>query len=168
MEEKNIYAPPEADIEVPHSGPVLASRGARLGGAVLDSLIGMVLYSPVWFLTDFWERSASGNITTAETMGYAFLGIVIFLLANGYLMANHGQTIGKRLVGTRIVSHDSHQILPFWKLVLLRFLPVNLVAAIPVANLLVTVDALFIFGKRWRCLHDLIASTIVIKADSGR
>ena len=51
------------------------------------------------------------------------------------------------------------------RIVLLRMVPMSIVAYIPfVGGLLNLVDILFIFGRDRRCIHDLIADTIVVQA----
>mgnify|MGYP002787798774 FL=1 len=81
-----------------------------------------------------------------------------------------GWTIGKRLVGIRIVRTDGSRASParlFW----LRMFPLAFGLVIPfVGWLVLLIDALFIFGAAQRCLHDLAADTIVVTAreDSRR
>ena len=49
--------------------------------------------------------------------------------------------------------------------IFLRVVPVVLISMIPfIGNLINLVDPLLIFGKERRCLHDLIADTIVVNA----
>ena len=106
------------------------------------------------------------NITLVETFVFAVLGLAIFAILHGYLLMKYGQTIGKRLVGTRIVSVHTGRIIPFWKVFFVRYLPVSIAAQVPLAGqLLVIINYLFIFRKDKRCIHDLIAGTRVIKAN---
>ena len=95
-----------------------------------------------------------------------FVGIVAFVALNGYLLATSGQSIGKRIVGTRIVSVHDGKILPFGKVIGLRYLPFWVIAQVPFIGQVITglVDPLFIFRGDKRCLHDLVAGTKVIKA----
>jgi len=87
----------------------------------------------------------------------------VFLLLNGYLLAKYGQTVGKKLVGTRIVSHVDERILPLGRVFGLRYLPLSIIAQIPVVGGFVgIIDGLFIFRKDKRCIHDLIAGTKVV------
>jgi len=52
-----------------------------------------------------------------------------------------------------------------WKLICVRalFFPVLFLAVVPSLTLLPVLDQALIFGKRRRCLHDLVAGTIVVR-----
>ncbi len=91
------------------------------------------------------------------------LGFIGFILLNGYYLKKDSQTIGKRIVGIRIVDMDN-QILTLGKILVLRYLLIRIAAMIPFAGgLYGFVDMLFIFRQNRRCLHDLIAGTKVVK-----
>ena len=96
-----------------------------------------------------------------ETM-FLGIGLVAFLILHGYLLYTRGQTIGKVVVKTKIVDLDGN--LPnFGNIFVLRYLILVLVAQIPViGNIIAIVNALFIFGRERRCLHDYIAGTRVV------
>ena len=167
MDEKNIYAPPQSTLETQSSNDQveLASRWYRLWGALIDGLIAMVIWLPVLYLTDYWERALEGQLTLIETTISGILGFLLFILLHSYLLAKNGQTIGKMVVGTKIVSVTSNEILPLGKVLLLRYLPISVVTQLPmVGQFFVLVDSLAIFSKEKRCVHDLIAGTKVIKA----
>lgn len=89
--------------------------------------------------------------------------LLVFLLAHGYFLARYGQTIGKRLLGMRIVAYASHQRLPLWRLVTLREGFLYTVVLIPgVGPVIALINALAIFITDHRCLHDLLAGSAVI------
>jgi uncharacterized RDD family membrane protein YckC len=89
----------------------------------------------------------------------------VYVVVNGYFLATRGQTVGKMMVGIRIVSADTGEILPLWRVLVLRFLPVQLIQIVPgIGPVLWLVDTLFIFGDARRCVHDYVAGTIVIAA----
>jgi uncharacterized RDD family membrane protein YckC len=74
-----------------------------------------------------------------------------------------GQTIGKKIVGIRIVDLDNN-VPALAKILGLRYLPTRAAALIPIMGSIYSlVDALFIFFPNRRCLHDLIAGTKVVK-----
>ena len=164
MDKENVYAPPNSDVEISTDGPPLASRWDRLWGALIDGIIAMIVAFPVMYMMGYWEKAMAQTITVTETILLGVFGLAMFAILHGYLLAKYGQTIGKKLVGTRIVSSTSNEILPFWKVFLIRYLPVSVTAQIPLAGqFLVIIDYLFIFRKSKRCIHDLIAGTKVIK-----
>ncbi len=167
MDKDNVYAPPEADLITPSGELHLASRWSRFWGAMIDGIIGMAINFPLMYFTGFWGKAVAEALTVTETILMGAFGLVMFVILHGYLLAKHGQTIGKKLVGTRIVSTTSNQILPFGRLLILRYLPTFLAAQIPlVGPFLLFINYLFIFTKRKRCAHDLIAGTKVIKIEA--
>ncbi len=164
MSDENPFAPPESDVTVDQSGE-LASRGVRLGAAVIDGLIALLVIWPAMAAFGYWDRALAGPPAPADTILLGGLALVIFVLLHGYLLANYGQTIGKRILGTRIVSIEDDSILPFWKVISYRYLTVWVVTLIPlVGTIFSLVDPLFIFRDDRRCVHDLIAGTKVIVA----
>ena len=92
------------------------------------------------------------------------VGQALFLILNGMLLAKHGQTIGKAIIGVKIVDTQQNAV-GFAKLYVLRYLTIVFISMIPVVgSLLNLLNILFIFGKERRCLHDRIAGTIVVVA----
>jgi uncharacterized RDD family membrane protein YckC len=145
---------------------VLAGRGQRLGGALLDSLIAFLVTLPVMFIAGVFKQIGDGEaMSLGQQVFFFFFGLVLFLVINGYLLAKRGQTVGKMIAGTRIVSHETGQIVSLGRVFCLRLLPLSFVSQIPViGGLCALVDTLFIFRQDRRCIHDLIAGTTVIKA----
>ena len=83
---------------------------------------------------------------------------------NGYLLAKRGQTIGKVIVGTRIVDVADGRVPKLVRSLGVRYGTIWLVSLIPfVGGLLSLLDALVIFRRDRRCLHDLSAGTKVVK-----
>jgi uncharacterized RDD family membrane protein YckC len=166
MNEESRYAPPKADVADVSDGEAnLASRGLRLGGAIIDGIISWAVMFPLMYFTGFFQSAMAGTVNFGAQITLSAAGIVLFLLLNGYLLSKRGQTIGKRLVGTRIVGVPDEQILPLGKVFALRYLPIWVAALVPfIGNIVVLVDILFIFRGDRRCLHDLIAGTKVVNA----
>ena len=92
-------------------------------------------------------------------------GQVIFLLLQGYLLVNQGQTIGKYLLKIRIVDRDTHQKPAFGDLYLRRYFLIELLELISTWVMFIfrIVDFLFLFKDDRRTIHDMVANTIVIK-----
>ena len=130
--------------------------------------------SPV--VRELWDRSLEGNRSTAGlafTERAANLQIVIVLLAAALWfayevpsVANTGQTIGKRLLGIRVVRLDQPQRLGFgrsfrrWNTMGLP----TLLWCCGIGFVLQIVDALFVaFDRPLRqALHDKSALTVVV------
>jgi uncharacterized RDD family membrane protein YckC len=144
----------------------LASRWKRLGGALLDSLIAMAISVPVMMVAGVFKQITQGQqMTIGQRVFFFAFGLVVFFIVNGYLLAKHGQTVGKKLVGTRIVRVADESLLPLGHVFGLRYLPLSVITQVPIAgNIFALVDCLFIFRKDKRCIHDLIAGTKVINA----
>lgn len=167
MSEQNIYQAPQSTVldDVASEGQ-LASRWARLGAAILDALILMVVVVPIALMLGMFEAimqaaETGGTMSFQYTVTMAFVGLAAFLGLNGYLLAKNGQTLGKKLVNIRIVDMQGERV-HFGKLIGLRYLPVWVLNYVPVGNLLVLVNYLFIFRSDKRCVHDLIAGTQVV------
>jgi uncharacterized RDD family membrane protein YckC len=125
---------------------------ARMGGvaSIMEALRG-----------PFMQQQAFILRFTIETF---LLGQLVFLILNGYLLLRRGQTIGKLAMSTKITGMDGS--LPnFTKIYVLRYFVIGAFRQVPLIGGLITlVDALVIFGKDRRCLHDYIAGTQVIGA----
>jgi uncharacterized RDD family membrane protein YckC len=162
------YAPPTAAVaDVSDGSAALAGRGTRLAAAVID---GSILLALLWLAGKatpwniFDESMADAGFL--ELIGVQLMSIALFMLVNGWLLATRGQTVGKRVLGLRIVRSDGSQA-DALRLIGVRYALCWLVAAIPfVGNIFSLVDALAIFRESRQCLHDTIADTIVIKNGS--
>ena len=171
MDDQNPYSAPESRVSSRAEGEIqLATRWERLGGAIVDTILTLLITMPLlFFFTDYISKvMAQEEIPTSETIYINLFSTLLFFALNGYFLTCYGQTIGKRVVGTKIVSVVDHKILPFWKVVTLRYLPLTAIEIIPIPilpGILSIVNVLFIFREDKRCVHDHIAGTIVIKAD---
>ncbi len=155
----NPYAAPKAILG---NGPddaeaALAPRYQRLRAAIIDYLIYLV-------------AGAVGGLTMAVTqrMGAAIVaGLLVFFAIvawNAVLLARHGQTVGKKASGIRVVRTDGSDA-GFARLFFLRAVVTWIITALPtIGQLFWLVDMLFIFREDRRCLHDLMADTKVVEA----
>ena len=98
----------------------------------------------------------------SQTIILSSVGYVFFILIHGYFLKKNGQTIGKKVVGTKIVKLDG-SLPSFWSIVIRRYMLIGIVSLIPVLGSKINlIGILLIFGKRKRCLHDYIAGTVVV------
>lgn len=166
--EHNPYEAPAAPVADPALGVhgELADRMQRFLAALVDGLIGLAFGVAIaWALGiyDYMFQRPPVQPPTGLVYASSAIGFAAFLALHGYFLKTYGQTIGKRVIGTRIVGLDGN-ILPFARLILLRYLPVQVVVLIPIVGSIVAlVDVLFVFRDDRRCLHDLIAGTRVVK-----
>ena len=164
----NPYSAPQVSMEnEPHEGPELAGRGARLGAAIIDSIIlGIVVVVPmVFILGGFSEYVSTINDSVFKwKFIMSVLGFMAFMLINGVFLARDGQSIGKKLVGIKIVRSDGSKA-DLSVIVLRRMLPVYVAQWVPYAGPLAQfADVLCIFRESRKCLHDDIADTKVVNA----
>jgi len=134
--------------------------------ALIDGLVQSVVVLPLQFAFGVYDGFPRIQpLGPLKTIAWTATGFVIYLAFNAYLLNKNAQTIGKRIMGIRIVNHDDGQKTPLGRLLLLRVLPVQIVAVIPyVGSVAAMIDALLIFRKNQRCLHDQIAGTDVVQA----
>jgi uncharacterized RDD family membrane protein YckC len=160
------YAPPRAAVnDVPEAtdGLVLGSRGQRLLAAVIDVMVSLAAFFLARAVTP-WDPFAETRDYFSLSLRDPAMGFVLFLLLNGYLLATQGRTIGKRLIGLRIVRSDGSPV-SFGRMIGLRYGVFSLLNVLPALGQLVgIVDSLCIFRASRRCLHDELADTVVIKA----
>jgi uncharacterized RDD family membrane protein YckC len=167
----NRYAPPRALVDEPSllEGELApATRGQRFGGAFIDGLIAMAISVPVliaMYGTQFFLAARGGP--TAMLGGVA-LYAALYLALQSWFLYTAGQTLGKKVMGTRIVRTDGSRA-EFARLLILRQGLPMVINLIPfVGKLFTLVDVLFIFGAPRRCVHDYIADTVVVSAASSR
>ena len=156
------FAPPQArvdDVVVEGSGEQLASRGLRFLGALID---GLVVGGLAWLLG---KLPGFDFMFTSETfrLKAVALSLVLFLIVQGWLLVTHGQTIGKKVLGMRIVRTDGSAADVTRVLVLRYGIGFVLNVVTMVGGLYGIVDGLLIFRGSHQCLHDTIADTKVIK-----
>lgn len=162
----NPYQPPVAEAEPPLDPGMqrLASRGSRFGAALIDSIAALAVNGVLLWATGLFDEMMRNPNDLSLVLTTSAMGFVVWLVIQiAFLRA--GQTLGKRIVGIRMVDYQTGKPASLGTLVFLRYLPVQVVAAIPVVgNILPLVDVLFIFGAEQRCVHDLIAGTKVVQA----
>jgi uncharacterized RDD family membrane protein YckC len=184
-DQPNRYAAPQSEVEdVKDDTEVgeLAGRGERLGASLLDGLIfGVAVWLPMLIGFGFggfrmlMEMIRNGGQTAggdevfnwaALFTGFAFAGIgfLIVLSINIYFVVKNRQTIGKKLVGIKVVRSDG-SLVSIARLFWLRNFVAGLPGGIPYLGYLYSLARyLMIFGEQRRCIHDYIADTIVVKA----
>jgi uncharacterized RDD family membrane protein YckC len=146
----------------------LASRADRFVGAFID---GVIVGIPTLIvgvalgigLVLFVDPDSVMFQVAASVLGLV-LGMGVFVAIQGYLLAHYGQTIGKRIVKTQILTDDD-KLLPLGRMLLLRYLPLWLLSSIPynIGFVFPIINALAIFRSSRKCIHDDIAGTKVVK-----
>lgn len=173
----NRFAPPNARLAEPASladAPVLAGRGMRLLAVILDGLLNSLIFLPIYFLVGGASMMAFDPQTPPAPM--AVMGTMIKAMLPGYLIAGviqgfsmhaFGGTLGKKLLGLRIVRTDGSRA-GFVRLFFGRGAVSVLPGFIPlIGALYLLIDTLVIFRDSRQCLHDQIADTLVVTAGSS-
>jgi uncharacterized RDD family membrane protein YckC len=161
----------------------LANRWQRLMATLLDGitvmpamlLISKALDSEVFaerlqkLPPETWAATYNQHIndTVAAHPERFYLPVAIFIglgLINATLLTLRGQTLGKWFTGLRIVKFQTGLNPGFISAVLLRSIAISLLYNAPYVGLGILVfDIACIFRPDKRCLHDLIADTMVIR-----
>jgi uncharacterized RDD family membrane protein YckC len=165
-------------------GDILASPGRRAAAFSLDFVFNMfvllagILLAFIVMLLFFGSVNTDGitdeEVTLLSGAGgmlsiccvvFSFFAFQIFQII---LLCSTGQTLGKRLIGIRIVTLRSGQIPSFGAVYLLRsFLP-GMVYSLPIIGFVsLLVDVLFIFREDHRCVHDYLAGTKVVVTEKN-
>lgn len=174
----NPYQPTGMNYQpTPNLAPVgtaqLASLGQRLMGAILDSFLPGLFVLPgyIMFIVGIvmaenqreQGMDVGAPIVSILGMVIIFLGFIVTLGIQIYLLATRSQTLGKYIMKTQVVDFDSGQPADFVHCAILRILVNSLICGIPcVGFIYFIVDTCYIFRDDRRCIHDLIASTTVI------
>lgn len=179
----------------PH-GLALAHVGSRFVARIVDALALLLLsaIANAWFAIQFWQefgpywaelwrRAAAGETSTegmpvlSDSAGTLLLAMCIAVTAVWFAYevpatANSGQTLGKRLLGIKVVRLESAQPLGFGR-ALRRWsrlgLPTLLWYCCGVGLLLQVVDCLFAAIDRplHQAIHDKTAATVVVQVPNA-
>ncbi|HWM37889.1 MAG TPA: RDD family protein [Streptomyces sp.] len=147
--------------------PPLASRGKRLLARIIDALIiGIPLGLIMWLAQGDWE----GDWESGDSGGtYAQQGIytLVYLIYEGLMLTNSGQTIGKKLMKIRVALLSDGAVprgMPGW----IRTLVYHVPPLVPCVGFVFWLaNVLFCtWDKPYRqCLHDKAAKTVVVATD---
>ncbi|MFF5260726.1 RDD family protein [Actinomadura viridis] len=148
----------------------LASRWARLGALILDDILLAVVTGIVTLPFYDWDRTFNPVTGTSIYWGPGnasgnLLALLIVFLYYWLLTARWGQTLGKKVLGIRVVREQDGGAISSgasaWRY------GVQLLLAIP-CGLGTLLDALWIFwDPRKQTIHDKAAQTLVVKVRPG-
>lgn len=136
------------------SALVPASRSSRLAAQLINGVATLVPAAPV-FLIGVLDEELATFLLSGVALGFLALACI-----QVYLLGTRGQSLGKLAMGIRIVSKDGTPA-GLFALVFLRIIVPQFIAAF--CGLFSLIDALSIFSADSRCIHDVIASTIVVR-----
>jgi uncharacterized RDD family membrane protein YckC len=170
--------------------PALAEWWQRLLARLVDGVILLILTSPLWgaaLLSLFRrvQRLASqypdlsqpaaarafstgvSQMMTGMTGTFLLLGLSVAAVSFGYDWLQHGlwgQTIGKRVMGTKVVTADTRAPIS-GQTAGTRAAVYALVPAVPSVGALFALvnESWLLWDPRRQCLHDKAARTVVVK-----
>ena len=142
----------------------LADLGKRFLGALVDGLVGLILVGPGYVLMLLGQSGGSqpGALFYVGVL-LLMVGSLAAMVIQIYLLYTRSQTIGKYVMKTQIVDYQTGQRADLVHAFVLRLFVNGLIGAIPCIGLIYTItDICFIFRQDRRCIHDLLASTVVV------
>jgi uncharacterized RDD family membrane protein YckC len=159
----------------------LAERGTRLLAASIDELILLGIALPMVFgavpaLITLVSGGTDPQLLDTSDILHAMLAgrgtiitvvaLIAWCIVTAWFVAANGQSIGKRLVGIKVVRTDGSPA-SFARIFLLRNVVNGLPNLLPyIGWLYQLVDPLLIYQDSRQCLHDRIADTIVVRCAS--
>jgi uncharacterized RDD family membrane protein YckC len=166
----NPYAAPASNVlRTPGAAEAfeLADRGTRLGASFIEGFVFLLAASPMIIAVSAMDSASSTDEAAAPNLaliglgGVLLLGVAIYQLV---MLATRGQSIGKRMLGIRIVTHPDGANPGGVKTILLRGFVPGIISNIPLLGPIFSlVNICFIFREDRRCIHDLMAGTQVVK-----
>ena len=171
--EINPYLSPVVPSGLPEGsyrpGRELASRLKRLLGAIIDfGFLALAVVVASQF-AQFAERFDQGSVLSIklDSLGPLF-AIFAAVFIQGCLLFARSQSIGKLIVGTQVFGYSTGRRASFSQSFFVRFLLSGIFSVLSVLGAVYfVVDSLFIFGEERRCLHDLLADTMVVEISAG-
>jgi uncharacterized RDD family membrane protein YckC len=172
--EKPVYQPPPAEpaAQPPPPALPLASWWSRAGAYLLDTVAMLAVATVAFFLA--WAISADAGragIIAAIAYGggeYFVRGVIYAPLLMRREGAHNGQTLGKQLVGIRVVRENG-QPMDYGAALVRQWLVITLLIQVVggafTGGLATIIDYLWpLWDERNRAVHDIIASTLVFRA----
>jgi uncharacterized RDD family membrane protein YckC len=170
--------------------PALAEWWQRLLARLVDGVILVILTSPLWVTAllslfrrvqrlasqypDLSQPAAAqafntgvSQMMTGMTGTFLLLGLGVAAVSFGYDWIQHGlwgQTIGKRVMGTKVVTADTRAPIS-GQSACGRAAVYALIPAVPSVGALFALvnESWLLWDPRRQCLHDKAASTVVVK-----
>ncbi|GII61279.1 hypothetical protein Skr01_13640 [Sphaerisporangium krabiense] len=161
------------------AGPAVAARRHRLLAMLIDGVLLFLLNLVLIALLEPGLFGGSAAGADSDSSGgslalffgnpfhdpYWFTDLLLSVIAALYFWGTHvrwGRTLGKKLCGIKVVSLDGGPLTS--RQAGVRAASYSVVVMVPYIGLaLALADQLWIVGPGKRCLHDLLAGTVVIQ-----
>ena len=159
---------------------ILATRASRLAAKILDLFffiaiifIGLVIASIsgemsfadlyMWILemqTNEISTSVNYNPGVFQIL-LILLSFIAVIMIQGKLLIRDGQTIGKKIIGIKIINAYTLGKVKWFNIIFIRWIFFEILSVLPYGTIIVLTDALFIFRKNRKCIHDMLSGTVV-------
>lgn len=179
------------DIAHMHKQLDLASVGSRILAKLIDFVLFMLASLPLYLafynspnFDKFMKMAESGKTILSSsdinqlltgipqsTMVLTDILVLGLLVAQTLLLTRRGQTIGKMVMGIRILDIKSNAIPKFTNLILLRTIVTNIIYSLSVVGLIfLIVDLVMMLSDKnnRQSLHDKMAGTYVVIANDNQ
>lgn len=137
---------------------------APIKSRILASLIDLSIGVLALLLATFTLSQSRGNALSILGVFVSIaivLGVIVYQAVS---LSSTGQTVGKMVMRLRVVNFSDASNPGFVKAVLMRWWLPSLIYPIPYLGWAFWfADGLLVFKKNRRCLHDLMASTMVVQ-----
>ncbi len=167
------FLPPETPLNQAYDDGtravrVLSGAGRRLGARVLDAIIltvGAFVVGGIGFGLGYaidGDRHDPGPVAITIMVVFGVLAFAWLILYEPFFLWQRGATPGKLAVGIRVVRTADGRNWPSFGMSLWRYVFQFLIGLVPFGGL---VDVLWLLWDRplHQCLHDKVASTVVIR-----
>lgn len=161
---ENPYLAPNSNLtELLIGNALIASRLKRFSAFVIDFIIYFISALPFYIVkVEVFNAKEVSNLTTSILS--MLWSIIMFVLLNGFLIKEYGQTIGKWVCNIYIAENPTKTKSNFSNIFFKRYLPLLIIVGINyIGVILLLIDFLFVFRDDKRCIHDLIANTQVLE-----
>lgn len=146
---------------------VLAPRTRRLQARIWDGIYcwwpGLLGCLAFMIAAETRTRTAYVEPMLA-VLGICMLATLVLSLANLFQFLRTGQSWGKKRMGVLVISKTGERMSGGG--LLWRCISPFVLSMVPLVGLITYFDSLFIFSDSRRCLHDHLASTQVVDADT--
>ena len=140
----------------------LASRGDRFLGMMIDWFFSVLCMVPGMICAGLADSLGSDMLSSIA--GFLMLGgVAVYFGIQWYLITVRAQSVGKWAMNTRIITLQGGPPGFVTGVILRNWILGFTCLCYPIGFLITIVDGLVIFGENRQCLHDMIASTLVVK-----
>lgn len=165
------YAAAPIALPLAHPGRRLASFLVDYLLSVLCALPGALVLGPIFInaliaIGQGREPDFSSAQPARMLLGFSLLALLscALLVVQVILLTWRGQTLAKMMFGLKVVRCPDQAAAGFFRGWFLRNLVPGVIQVLPyIGTVFFLADSLFIFRPDRRCLHDLIAGTMVVK-----